>query len=390
MQMSKFVFSMILAGLLGLPHVARAVDCFGCHDAAQFRGRVTHSPVAKQQCDQCHSPHVSRHPGLLLDDQQTLCYSCHPQVAEEVGGSKVPHRPVKEGQCSACHAPHASANPALLKQTGAKLCYGCHEEARQNFRVAHKPFAQGDCNACHSAHAGEDYRLLKQSGSALCLDCHQATRALQSQHLGRDLRQMDCLGCHNPHGGEGAALLRAVSHPPFAQQNCQACHAGQSGSALCLDCHTQILDSFNRVHSHMGVGGGENACTLCHNPHVGDRAGLLPNNEGQVCRSCHDDTFAKWESMLHKHGGWNRCSDCHYGHGGDSPAMLKNGENVCAQCHDLHDDFTHPQGEGVYDPRNGREIDCLTCHDANAGTMYKYFLHGSGERGLCVQCHQSY
>jgi predicted CXXCH cytochrome family protein len=35
-------------------------------------------------------------------------------------------------------------------------------------------------------------------------------------------------------------------------------------------------------------------------------------------------------------------------------------------------------------------MDCMSCHDANAGTMYKHFLHGSAERGLCVQCHLSY
>jgi predicted CXXCH cytochrome family protein len=33
---------------------------------------------------------------------------------------------------------------------------------------------------------------------------------------------------------------------------------------------------------------------------------------------------------------------------------------------------------------------CETCHDANTGTMYQHFLRGSGERGLCIQCHQDY
>ncbi len=388
MPMIRYLF-MTLA-LLSLPLTVLAKDCYQCHDAAKFKGRVVHQPVAGQQCDRCHSPHVSRHAGLLLDKEEQLCYSCHQSVEQRVKASAVPHQPVKDGRCSECHEPHASGNSGLLKASGADLCYGCHESSQQTFKVAHKPYQQGKCNACHSAHAGDDYRLLKNSGSALCFECHQPSQALQSAHLGRNLQPLDCLGCHNPHGGSDAVLLRAVSHAPFAEKNCQACHAGQGGSNLCLDCHQQTLDSFNKVHSHLGVGGAENSCTLCHNPHVGDRPGLLPTNEGAVCRGCHEDTFAKRDKMLHKHQDWSSCSNCHYGHGGDNPAMLIDGQNVCARCHDLHGEFTHPQGEGVIDPRNGREVDCLTCHDANSGTMYKYFLHGSGERGLCVQCHQSY
>ncbi len=388
--MSILRLLLIIVLWICLPLPVFSADCFDCHDVDKFKGRVVHPPVAKQQCATCHSPHVAKYEGLLLEKEAQLCYSCHQQLADRVASSAVPHKPVKEGLCSECHAPHASSNSGLLKKSAAELCYGCHESSEQNFAVAHKPFQQGKCSACHSAHAGDDYRLLKTSGSALCFECHQPTSALKSVHLGRSLKQVDCLSCHNPHGGKDSRLLRAVSHAPFAQKNCNACHGKQAGTELCLGCHQQTLDSFNKVHTHIGAGGSNNVCTTCHDPHVGDRAGLLPTNQGTVCRSCHADTFAKRDKMLHNHQDWNSCSNCHYGHGGDNPAMLINGQNVCAQCHDLHGEFTHPQGEGVIDPRNGRELDCLTCHDANTGTMYKYFLHGSGERGLCVQCHPSY
>ncbi len=389
MKMYRIVFT-LFSLLCLLPLHAVAADCFSCHDQAAFKGRVVHEPVAKAQCATCHSPHVAKHEGLLLQKEAELCFSCHPQIAQRLESSPVAHQPVKQGQCSECHTPHASANADLLKQSGRQLCVGCHDELQQDYQVVHQPFKQGQCSACHDAHAGTDYRMLKKAGSQLCFDCHKVTKALQASHLDRNLRQVDCLGCHNPHGGNNRSLLRAVSHAPFADNNCNSCHGRTTGVDLCLNCHAGVLDSFNQVHTHLGVGGPENPCTVCHNPHVGDRPGLLPTNEGSVCRDCHANTFAKRDKMLHKHPGWNSCSDCHLGHGGDHPAMLKNGSNVCNQCHELHSDFSHPQGEEILDPRNGRSMDCLSCHDANAGTMYKYFLHGSGERGLCVKCHQSY
>lgn len=390
MKITRTVFSAFCLLYLLAPLPAVAADCFKCHEQSEFKGRIVHEPVAKLQCVGCHSPHVARYKGLLRKKENQLCLSCHRRLAARIEKSPAAHQPVKDGLCGACHAPHASANPNLLKESGSRLCVSCHEGTVQNFAVSHQPFQKGQCSACHNAHAGADSRLLKKTGSRLCFSCHKATGDLEAVHLGRDLARVDCLGCHNPHGGADRSLLRAVSHPPFAAKDCKTCHDGESSAGLCLDCHQQALDSFNQVHSHIGVGGPENACTVCHNPHVGDRPGLLPTNEGSVCRDCHADTFARREKMLHKHQDWKFCSDCHLGHGGDHPAMLKNGRDVCNQCHDLHGEFTHPQGEEVIDPRNGRSMDCLSCHDANVGTMYRNFLHGSGERGLCVQCHQSY
>jgi len=95
--------------------------------------------------------------------------------------------------------------------------------------------------------------------------------------------------------------------------------------------------------------------------------------------------------MLHQHPNWNKCSDCHDLHGSDWPGMIKTSpQEVCSGCHAEHKKFSHPMGEKAPDPRNGTPMNCMTCHDANAGTMYKHFLKGSAERGLCVQCHPSY
>lgn len=385
----------LLLLLCGSPLAVWAVDCYQCHDPELFKGQVVHSPVADADCLVCHAPHVSREQKLLLNVEQEICFECHGQVAEDLSGSAVLHAPVRDGLCSSCHSPHASAQSKLLKRAGSKLCFECHQESDKEYPVYHAPFSEGECSGCHAAHAGEDQRMLKQSGSALCFECHDSSKALRGKHLGFDLQQLDCLGCHHPHGGESATLLRQVSHQPFADGECDSCHAEQLDVDSCLQCHEDQLDSFNYSHNHLGIAGEGNPCVACHNPHVADRQGLLPANVGSVCRDCHAGTFARQERSLHKHSGWSRCADCHDLHGSNGVAMLKQNNDpehrdVCSLCHDQHKGFTHPIGKGVLDPRNSQEMDCQTCHNGNDGSDYRYFLRGSGERGLCVQCHQSY
>jgi predicted CXXCH cytochrome family protein len=373
-----------------LPSVALAVDCFQCHDSAVFKATVVHAPVAGKDCLSCHGPHVSRHKGLLLKKERALCVGCHAQIADILSNSKVLHIPVRDGLCSSCHSPHASEQSKLLKKAGGELCFECHGETRKSYPVSHQPYSKGQCSACHDAHGGADHRMLRVDGSALCFSCHKQDQALRAKHLSMPLDDVDCLSCHHPHGGAKRTLLRAVEHQPFAENNCASCHAGDLGMGTCLECHEDVLATFNFAHNHLGVAGTGNPCVSCHDPHAGDRAGLLPENVGTVCRQCHADTFTRREKNLHGHTGWNRCVDCHNLHGDNSVAMLKGGNEVCNLCHDQHKEFTHPIGEKAIDDRGGQPMDCLTCHNANDGSMYRYFLRGSAERGLCVQCHQGY
>ena len=390
-RLVMFLILLLCGNLFAGSAPALASTCFNCHESEGFRGKVVHPPVAENRCEVCHSPHVAKHDGLLLQAQAELCYSCHQRTETRVKQSKVLHQPVKEGACSQCHAPHAAAHAGLLAKPGDELCFDCHKEAKKSFAQTHKPYQSGQCAACHNAHGGDDYRLLKRSDSALCLGCHKDEGRLKSSHRNYEPKRMDCLGCHHPHGGKERSLLREVKHPPFAKGNCQVCHGKEQGADLCLGCHKEVLSSFNHTHSHLQSSAGGNPCSACHNPHVGDRPGLLPANEGAGCRNCHEATFSRRARMLHQHPGWNKCSDCHDLHGSDWPGMLKGSpQEVCTGCHAKHKTFTHPIGDQAHDPRNGVPMDCMSCHDANAGTMYKHFLHGSAERGLCVQCHLSY
>jgi len=389
---------MVLSSLMALSILCAggtavlAADCFECHERSEFRGSVVHAPLQKGECSSCHSPHVSRHEGLLIESQKDLCFGCHGKLQKRIEAQEVAHQPVRKGECSACHAPHASNYANLLSGKLAESCAACHEQSKGNFTRKHAPFAKGQCNACHDPHAAGDYRLIKRMDPELCLQCHTQQDRLKQKHMGRSPQTMHCLDCHNPHGGDKRNLLRQVRHDPFAKGNCQVCHSrSNDGMDLCLQCHEEVLSSFNHANSHLLGAGDVNPCTRCHTPHASDRPGLMPGSPGSVCRDCHADTFERRQNMLHQHPEWQNCGGCHALHGSDFPNMLRDEpDKTCATCHEEHTTFVHPIGDAADDPRNSRPMTCLSCHDANVGTMYKYNLRGSGERGLCVKCHQGY
>ncbi len=385
--------SVVLSTFFALSPVlseANSVPCFECHSREEFKGKFIHAPVAERSCEQCHNPHTSKHEGLLKQSQEILCLGCHDGVKERLNQSKYVHPPLQKGGCTSCHAPHKSEKPALLRYDLAGVCYDCHDQPDKTAN-GHQPFVAGQCGACHDPHSSSDFRFLKRTGADLCLGCHTQNQKLVKKHLGRDLKKIDCLSCHNPHGSDASSLIRSVAHEPFAEKSCDDCHDQKEGSNICLQCHEDILPTFNKTHSHLRGNGDENLCLNCHNPHAGDRKGLLPKNMGTVCRSCHEDTFIRREESLYTHVDWETCTNCHSLHGSDQFAMLKDEpDKVCSGCHAEHAKFTHPLGDDAIDPRIGHGMTCVSCHDPNVGTQFIYFLRGGADKGLCLNCHKDY
>ena len=394
LTLKSVIYSVVLSVILGgVPALAAhsSSSCFKCHDKGSFAGRITHAPVAEGDCVACHSPHAAKQVGLLKQPQTTLCLECHEEIAARLEQHDYVHSPLRMGVCTACHDPHVSEKPALLRAELAQACWDCHDRP-EPAAYEHQPFAKGQCSACHDPHSSDDFRMLKKSGADLCLGCHTQNQKLVKSHLGRNLKDLDCLACHNPHGSASSALVRNVQHDPFAAKSCYVCHDyTKEGVMMCLQCHADILPTFNKIHTHLRGNGEQNFCVNCHNPHAGDKDGLLPKNQGTVCRGCHEDTFARREASLYKHGNWETCTNCHSLHGSDHLAMLKDQpDKVCAKCHEEHIAFTHPLGDQAADPRTGQGMTCVSCHDPNAGTQFTYFLRGGAEKGLCMNCHKGY
>jgi len=379
----------VLAGAATSGLDAQDTLCFTCHARKDYFKTVVHSPVAKGECDRCHNPHVAKFKGLLQQEVVKLCLGCHEDVGRGADRAQV-HKPVRDGQCLACHDPHSSAVKGLLRERSQKdTCLKCHEALAKNYEYSHSPFARGECSACHQPHQSERLQLLVDEPDALCRSCHKGS--LMEFHKNFPAKPAACLTCHNPHGSSRKGLIKDFLHEPF-KAGCDDCHeitGGRVGVEKCLECHAEIREQALAVRNHL-TGATGNSCVNCHSPHASDDEKLFKGRLEQVCRGCHRDTFKNYVDKLHSHPNSVSCANCHQVHGSNHLAMLKgDGNQVCSECHKSQGQFTHPIGEGVFDPRTGMVLTCVSCHYPH-GTDYPYNLKQEGSKDLCIQCHRGY
>ena len=211
-----------------LNKVTQPEVCETCHKTqrAQFRRISTHPVQAGEMgCSDCHNPHGSTGPKLLVKNSvNETCMTCHQQQRAEF--SKRSHMPVLEGKmtCVDCHNPHGSTSKSLLKADSVnEACYQCHAEKRGPFLWEHSPVVD-DCTNCHTPHGSTNPPLLTQRVPFLCQDCHSADH-------GAGINSGANLLGGNVTTVNGA--LPPASQSPRAQVNARAC----------LNCHVLIHGS---------------------------------------------------------------------------------------------------------------------------------------------------
>lgn len=377
------------------------VDCLRCHEKMRevVQQPVPHKPVLDGECSKCHSPHAARFPKLLNARERGLCATCHQDKIVEFTKGNV-HTPVMQGQCSACHEVHGSTNESLLVKPGNDLCFTCHTQKAEQAKlpIVHEPFGSGECADCHKAHNSPYPAQLNAPANNMCAVCHQVeSQELVDAHTGIPIKGSNCLGCHEPHATQIKGLLRPVGHSPFAEGSCEMCHATESetprvvratGARLCQTCHKDVPKSGDTL-VHKPVTDG--LCASCHVPHASDRKGLLASSPGQLCTSCHQDLLKRAAESKSAHPVKDEkgsCLGCHSPHSSTEPHLLMAGEiRTCIQCHETAK-HGHPLGDDRLDPRTGKPITCVTCHDPH-GTPFAYQLRGDQTRGLCIECHST-
>lgn len=115
-----------------------------------------HPKLENSECKPCHDIGQSFR---LYDEPEELCFKCHNQA----GASQV-HAPVEEGACTECHDPHGTKTPALLIENSNDLCYQCHDESDilpSDAKSTHAPVADGKCWQCHNPHSADNQYFLK-------------------------------------------------------------------------------------------------------------------------------------------------------------------------------------------------------------------------------------
>jgi DmsE family decaheme c-type cytochrome len=141
------------------------------------------------------------------------CMSCHKEKKGEF--ARPHHHPVPEGKmtCTDCHNPHGSAGPKLMvKDSVNETCFSCHAQYRGPFLWNHLPVTQ-DCALCHNPHGSTTAGLLKMRAPFLCQQCHEPANHrgnipgltnLQSNATGAGALTLarGCVNCHTAvHGG---------------------------------------------------------------------------------------------------------------------------------------------------------------------------------------------
>lgn len=193
--------------------------CLNCHEGG-LRMNWTASPhhTADVPCASCHTVHANKDPVLVKTTQPETCYTCH--VEQKAQSFRRSRHPIREGKvvCSDCHNPHGSFGPKMLIEANVnQTCYTCHTEKRGPFLWEHAP-VRDDCTNCHTPHGSTQERLLKVRTPFLCQQCHMEAFHPSTLYSGDDVPPFGagerilakgCLNCHSQvHGSNHPAGVR--------------------------------------------------------------------------------------------------------------------------------------------------------------------------------------
>ena len=205
----------------------RNTACLSCHESRVLpRTNWTGSQHQTRgvACSNCHDIHAPTQRVFNKLTQPEVCFACHKTQRAQI--HRISTHPILAGKvtCSECHNPHGSTGPTLLvKNSVNETCYTCHAEKRGPFLWEHAPVVD-DCTNCHTPHGSNMWALLKTRPPMLCQNCHSGDH-------GKNLYS----GANLPNGNVTTVngQLPIASRGPPAQENsrgCVACHSVIHGS----------------------------------------------------------------------------------------------------------------------------------------------------------------
>jgi predicted CXXCH cytochrome family protein len=195
-------------------------------------------------------------------------------------------------------------------------------------------------------------------------------------------------------------------HKANNEKACNPCHSEElrvgakskqsTDSPSCYSCHKGLIAK-KFVHGPAAVW----ACSTCHQEDSKKIKNAVADPEVQVCRDCHMDDLAAWDSEEFGHGPTmaGKCAICHNPHGSDNVFFLvKEINDLCLSCHENilgkphvmvgFSGKNHPVRKMASEGGNS-EISCVSCHDPHA-TNNVYLLEGfkKSKEDICPRCHK--
>ncbi|MCL5046558.1 MAG: hypothetical protein M1598_07200, partial [Actinobacteria bacterium] len=213
-------------------------------------------------CVQCHDKHAAPNSRLLKQTEQNLCFSCHNNTANSMGGRNIQAEFNQGGsshditgatgakvECSSCHGPHTVAradiasggttsqlsNPANTKQDFAQVasspqayaritqfCVSCHSGSAPPAATTSTsivvPFTVQFQNRTVTTNAGGGGANTAQRG----WDKSTYTSSIHYQN------GVGCQDCHNSHGSQYPTLLSRLEDTSTSGTGgvCGRCHSG--------------------------------------------------------------------------------------------------------------------------------------------------------------------
>jgi DmsE family decaheme c-type cytochrome len=156
------------------PMEARSGACLSCHQGnTRMHWQLGAHAGNEVACTSCHQVHTQHDRVRDRVTQTDVCFTCHKEQRAQL--RRPSRHPIAEGKvaCSDCHNPHGSAGPKMLVRDSVNdTCYTCHMEKRGPFVRTHEP-VQEDCSICHNPHGTTNPNLLKVRPPFLCQSCHE-------------------------------------------------------------------------------------------------------------------------------------------------------------------------------------------------------------------------
>lgn len=304
-------------------------DCLTCHndkDAARANG--TSVAVLKEKFD------TSIHAGLS-------CVDCHADLAT----AELPHpETLKKVACETCHddtvkqlqgSVHFSAKDATTGQKGP-ACADCHGPAHE-MRPRTDPASSvnlfnlpATCGTCHGGNRTSGAR-----GQVL----EHFTDSVHGRGLSKSGLQVsaNCTSCHGAHDIRAKEDPQSRVYRANVAKTCATCHqgieqvyeksvhaqkmaAGETGAAVCSDCHTS-----HEIQRTETVGWKLDVIRECGNCHTGKIETYRDTYHGQVTNL----GFARVAT----------CASCHGSHDilpASNPASKVSAANVVSTCRTCH------------------------------------------------------